>query len=84
MLQILLPPNSFTALFSQPKSFELFHICKVFSVNTASDMMVEDYCHIIQKGDKYIVFTSALLKCQTKHLYGGGYTILRLSLQYVI
>ena len=84
MLRILLPPNSFTALFSQPESFELLYICKVFSVNTASDMMVEDYCHIIQKGDKYIVFTSALLKCQTKHLYGGGYTILRLSLQYVI
>ena len=84
MLRILLPPNSFTALFSQPEYFELLYICKVFSVNKASDMMVEDYCHIIQKGDKYIVFTSALLKCQTKHLYGGGYTILRLSLQYVI
>ena len=84
MLRILLPPNSFTALFSQPKSFELFYICKVFSVNTASDMMVENYRHIIQKGDKYIAFTSALLKCQTKHSYGGRYTSLRLSLQYVI
>ena len=84
MLRILLPPNSFTALFSQPESFELFYICKVFSVNTASDMMEENYRHIIQKGDKYIAFTSALLKCQTKHSYGGGYTILRLSLQYII
>ena len=84
MLWILLPPNSFAALFSQPKSFELFYICKVFSVNTASDMMVENYRHIIQKGDKYIAFTSALLKCQTKHSYGGRYTSLRLSLQYVI
>ena len=31
-----------------------------------------------------IAFTSALLKSQTKCSYGGGYTILRLSLQYVI
>ena len=31
-----------------------------------------------------IVFTLALLKSQTKRLYGGGYKISRLSLQYVI
>ena len=30
-------PNSFIALFSPPESFELFYICKAFSVNTASD-----------------------------------------------
>ena len=31
-----------------------------------------------------IAFTSALLKSQAKRPYGGGYTILRLSLQYII
>ena len=31
-----------------------------------------------------IAFTSAFLKSQTKRSYGGGHTILRLSLQYVI
>ena len=31
-----------------------------------------------------ITFTSALLKSQTKRPYGGGYTILRLSLQYIL
>ena len=47
-------PNSFIALISLPESFELFYICKAFSINTVSDMMVDDYRHIIQKGDKYI------------------------------
>ena len=31
----IVTPNSFIALFLPPESFELFYICKAFSVNTA-------------------------------------------------
>ena len=62
----IVAPNSFIALFSPPESFEQFYICKAFSVNTASDMMVDDYCHIIQKGDKYIN-CNYLEKVKEKH-----------------
>ena len=59
-------PNSFIALFSPPESFELFYICKAFSINTTSDMVVDDYRHIIQKGDKYID-CNYLEKVKEKH-----------------
>ena len=62
----IVAPNSFIALFSPPESFEQFYICKAFSVNTGSDMMVDDYCHIIQKGDKYIN-CNYLEKVKEKH-----------------
>ena len=58
--------TSFISLFSPPESFELFYICKAFSVNTISDMMVDDYRRIIQKGDKYIG-CNYLEKVKEKH-----------------
>ena len=48
-------PNSFIALFSPPDSFELFYLCHAFSVETASEMVIDQYNHIIQQGEKYIV-----------------------------
>ena len=59
-------PNLFIAIFSPPESFEVLYICKAFSVNTASDMMVDYYHHIIQKGDKYIA-GNYLEKVKEKH-----------------
>ena len=48
-------PNSFIALFSPPESFELFYLCHAFSVETASEMVIDQYNHIIQQGERYIV-----------------------------
>ena len=59
-------PEFIYSCISPPESFELFYICKAFSVNTASDMMVDDYRHIIQKGDKYIG-CNYLEKVKKKH-----------------
>ena len=47
--------NSFIALFSPPESFELCYLCHAFSVETASEMVINQYNHIIQQGEKYIV-----------------------------
>ena len=47
-------PNSFIALFSPPESFELFYLCQAFSIITASEMINDQYNHVIQQGDKYI------------------------------
>ena len=48
-------PNSFIFLFSPPESFELFYLCQAFSVETVSEMMVDEYNHVIQQGDNYII-----------------------------
>ena len=48
-------PNSFIALFSPPESFELFYLCHAFSVETNSEMVIDQDNHIIQQGEKYIV-----------------------------
>ena len=48
-------PNSFIALFCPPELFELFYLCHAFSVETASEMVIDQYNHIIQQGEKYIV-----------------------------
>ena len=47
--------NSFIALISPPESFELFYLCHAFSVETAYEMVIDQYNHITQQGEKYIV-----------------------------
>ena len=50
-------PNSFIALFSPTESFVFFYLCQAFSIETASEMMNDQYNHVIQQGDKYIYHT---------------------------
>ena len=48
-------PNSFIGLFSPPELFELFYPCHAFSLETASEMLIDQYNYIIQQGEKSIV-----------------------------
>lgn len=59
-------PNSFTALFSPPESFQLFYLLHALSIETLSEMMIDQYNHVIQQGDKYILCT-LLEKLKEKH-----------------
>ena len=62
--------NSFIALFSPPESFELCYLCHAFSVETASEMVINQYNHIIQQGEKYIVCKYLEnLKEKHRHIY---------------
>ena len=58
--------NSFIALISPPESFELFYLCHAFSVETAYEMVIDQYNHITQQGEKYIV-CKYLEKLKEKH-----------------
>ena len=46
--------NSYVALFSSPKSLELFFLLKVEPKSAADQDMIDIYGHLIQKGSEYI------------------------------
>ena len=47
-------PGSYTALYCSPESFEMFYLCHVIAIETASDDIVDDYNHTTRKGTKYL------------------------------
>ena len=50
--------NFYVALYSAPKSLEMFYLLKVLEKGVADDNIIDIYGHTVQKGSEYITDTT--------------------------
>ena len=62
-------PGSYIALYSSPESFEMFYLCHVIAIETASDDIGDDYNHTIRKDTKYLKYKYLEKRSEKKKVF---------------